>query len=43
MVETEETVHVRIPPRVREGTVCEVPLRGLGIHNFFLRLHIRIT
>jgi len=43
MLETEHTVHVHIPPRVREGTVVEVPLHGLGIHNVFLRLHIRVT
>jgi hypothetical protein len=43
MVESEHTVHMRIPPRVEEGTVVEAPLHGLGIHNFFLRLHIRIT
>jgi DnaJ domain len=43
LVETEHTVHVHIPPRVREGTVVEVPLHGLGVHNFFLRLHIHVT
>jgi len=43
MVETEHTVHVRIPPRVREGTMVEVPLHQLGIHNVFVRVHIRIT
>jgi molecular chaperone DnaJ/curved DNA-binding protein len=43
MVETAHTVHVQIPPRVREGTAVDVPLHGLGIHNFFLRLHIRVT
>jgi DnaJ-class molecular chaperone len=43
MVETEHTVHVRMPPRVREGTVVEVPLHGLGIHNLLLRLHVRVT
>jgi len=43
MVETAHTVHVRIPPRVREGTMVEVPLHHLGIHNVFVRVHIRIT
>ena len=42
-VETEHTVNVRIPPRVREGTIVEVPLHHLGIHNVFVRVHIRIT
>jgi len=27
---------------VADGTVMEIPLRGLGIHNFYLRLNIRI-
>jgi DnaJ-class molecular chaperone len=43
MIETAQTVHVQIPPRVREGTLFDVPLHGLGIHNCFLRLHIRVT
>jgi DnaJ-class molecular chaperone len=42
MVETEHTVHVRIPPRVREGTIVEVPVHQLGMHNVFVRVHIRI-
>jgi hypothetical protein len=43
LVETEHTVHVRIPPHVREGTMVEVPLHQLGMHNVFVRVHIRIT
>jgi DnaJ-class molecular chaperone len=43
MVETERTVHVHLPPRVREGTIMEVPLHQLGIHNVFVRVHIRIS
>ena len=43
MVETERVVNVRIPSHVRDGAIVEVPLHGLGIHNFSLRLHIRIT
>ena len=43
MVETEQTVHVRIPPGVREGTMVEVPIHQLGMHNVFVRVHIRIT
>jgi DnaJ-class molecular chaperone len=42
VVETERTVHVRVPPQVREGAIFERPLRGLGIRNLYLRLHIRI-
>ena len=43
MIEQEATVSVRIPPRVRDRTIIEVPIEGLGVHNFFLRLHIRIS
>jgi DnaJ-class molecular chaperone len=42
-IEEETTVSVRIPPGVRDRTIFEVPIEGLGVHNFFLRLHIRIT
>ena len=40
VVETEKTVAVRIPPMTPPGSILEVPLQGLGIHNFFLRLHV---
>jgi len=43
VVEAEEVVTIRIPPLVKDGTIFEVPLRGLGIHNFRLRIHIRIA
>ena len=43
MVEEEETVRIPLPPMVREGTILEAPIRGLGIHNFYLRLSIRIA
>ncbi len=43
MVEEEETVRIPLPPIVREGTILEAPIRGLGIHNFYLRLSIRIA
>jgi molecular chaperone DnaJ/curved DNA-binding protein len=39
-VEKPETVHVEIPSNVAPGTVYEIPLKGLGVHNFYLRLHI---
>jgi DnaJ-class molecular chaperone len=42
VVEDEEIVRIRIPSMVKDGTIFEVPLRGLGIHNFQLRIHIRI-
>jgi DnaJ-class molecular chaperone len=43
MVEHETPVAVRIPPMIRPGSILEIPLRGLGIHNFYLRIHIRIA
>jgi molecular chaperone DnaJ/curved DNA-binding protein len=43
MVEEEGTVRISISPRVRDGTIMEVPIQGLGIHNFYLRLALRIA
>ncbi|HPI93057.1 MAG TPA: DnaJ domain-containing protein [Deltaproteobacteria bacterium] len=43
MVEEEEQVTLQIPPRVPSGTVFEVPLAGLGVHNFYLRVVVRIS
>jgi molecular chaperone DnaJ/curved DNA-binding protein len=40
MIETEELAPVRIPPMSPSGSVYEIPLHGLGIHNFYLRLHV---
>jgi DnaJ-class molecular chaperone len=42
MLEEEETVRVQIPPLVRDYTLVEVPVRGLGLHNLSLRLYIRV-
>jgi molecular chaperone DnaJ len=42
-IEQEETVRVYIPPMVPDRAIIEVPIHGLGIHNFYLRLHIRIS
>jgi DnaJ-class molecular chaperone len=40
MIETEERLQVRIPPMAPSGSIYEIPLRGLGVHNFYLRLHV---
>jgi molecular chaperone DnaJ/curved DNA-binding protein len=40
VVEGEACVRVRIPPMAPQGSTYELPLQGLGIHNFFLRLHV---
>ena len=41
-VEQRETFRLRIPPGIRHATIFELPLRGLGIHNFYLRVHILV-
>jgi hypothetical protein len=35
-------VRIQIPRLVRPESVIEVPLYGLGIHNLYLRLHVRM-
>jgi len=42
LLEEEETVRVHVAPGIGDGTVMAAPLRGLGVHNFYLRLHIRV-
>lgn len=42
IVEDEKRVTLSIPPLVRNGSIYEIPLQGLGIHNFYLRVHILI-
>jgi molecular chaperone DnaJ len=39
-IDEERVVPIRIPPMAASGSMFEMPLRGLGIHNFFLRLHV---
>ena len=43
MIDEEKLVRVAIPSMVRDRTVIEVPIHGLGIHNFYLRLHVRVS
>jgi molecular chaperone DnaJ len=43
IIEEERTVRVYIPSMVPDGTIFELPIHGLGIHNFYLRLHLRIS
>jgi molecular chaperone DnaJ len=40
--EHEELVQVSVPPRLRDGAVLALPLRGLGIHGLFLELMFRV-
>jgi molecular chaperone DnaJ len=43
MIEEEKRVRIHLPPMVRDGTIMEMPIGGLGIHKFYLRLVIRIA
>jgi molecular chaperone DnaJ len=43
LIEEKETVRVHIPPKAGDGMLIDLPLRGLGVHNFYLRLHIRVA
>jgi DnaJ-class molecular chaperone len=42
MVENQESVFLDIPPTIRSGTIYEIPLRGFGIRNFYLRVFVRV-
>jgi len=42
LTEEEEILRVHIPPQVGDGTRIDVPLRGLGLHNFYLCLRLRV-
>ena len=42
MIEEEEPVQLHLAPGVRDGSIFELPLRGLGIHNLYLRVRLRI-
>ena len=42
MIEEEESVHLQISPMVSDYTLIEVSMRGLGLHNLYLRLSIRV-
>ena len=40
---TERIVRIQIPPLIRPQSVIEVPLHGLGVHNLYLRMYVRIA
>jgi molecular chaperone DnaJ len=42
-IEENETVRVPIPPMVENLDLFEAPLRGLGVHNYYLRVLVRIA
>jgi len=43
IIQSRVTLRVEIPPQAAPGTVIELPLRGLGIRNFYLRVHVLIA
>lgn len=42
LIEEQERVCVLVPAMVADAAVVNIPLRGLGVHNFYLRLQIRV-
>jgi len=42
VIEASETVLAVIPPMVRDHARIEIPLSGLGVHGFYLRLNIHV-
>jgi molecular chaperone DnaJ len=42
-LEAERVVRIAIPPMTPSGSVFAVALLGLGIENFFLRLHVFVA
>ncbi len=42
LVEERRTVRVPIPAGVRDRSVLNLSVRGLGVHNLYLSLHIRV-
>jgi molecular chaperone DnaJ len=42
LVEGERPVAVDLPPMSGKGTTFVLPLAGLGIHNFYLRVRVRV-
>lgn len=43
IIEIEETIRVHIPRGAFDRSTVEIPMDGLGIQNFYLRLHLRIS
>lgn len=43
LVREEESVRIPIPPMIGDATVIEAPSRTLGVHNFYLRVQVRVV
>lgn len=42
ITEGERPVTIDVPPMPGRGTTFVMPLTGLGIHNFYLRVRVRV-
>jgi molecular chaperone DnaJ len=42
VVEGERPMTINVPPMSGTGTTFVMPLNGLGIHNFYLRVRVRV-
>jgi len=42
VIPSEDTVHVTVPPFSAPGAVIERSFIGLGVHNLYLRVYVRI-
>ena len=40
--EERRQLRIPIPPGVQDRTVLNVPVRGLGVHNLFVRVYLRV-
>jgi len=43
MITEEEPLRVHLPAGVADGTVFQLPLRALGIHDMYLELQVRVA
>ncbi len=43
MMEEEQPVQLRLSPPVHDREAFDLPLRGLGIHNLYLRVQLRVA
>jgi DnaJ-class molecular chaperone len=41
--EERERVSIAVPPMVRDGTIVELPLRGLGVNDMYLELELHVV
>ena len=42
MVERLQPIRLSLPPGVEDGAIFRLPLRGLGLHNLYLRASVAV-